>query len=64
MSDARSLFALGEDFWAAFGHQDGVFKLGGKLAVLGPDRPFVFDIEFGESRSDVNHRFDGEAHAW
>jgi len=63
MADPRSIFALCEYFRSRFRHEDGVFELGGESSVAGSYGPVVFRVEFGETSTGVDHRFDGKAHA-
>lgn len=40
-----------------------MFELGGETSVAGSHGPVVFRVEFGETSTGVDHRFDGKAHA-
>lgn len=62
MAAFRSGWALRQDLWAILSHQDSVFELGGELSIFGSHRPVVGSVEFGKARTDVDHRFDREAH--
>lgn len=52
----------GEDFRFPGGHEDGVFEMRGRLAILGDDGPAVVENAHG-SHATIDHRFDGEGHA-
>lgn len=63
MPDPRSIFALCEYFRSRFRHENGVFELGGQSSVAGSYGPVVFRVEFGETGTSIDHRFDGKAHS-
>lgn len=57
-----AVFALGQYFRSRFRHEDRVFELGGESSISGAYGPIVLGIEFGETGTGVDHRFDGKAH--
>lgn len=48
---------------SVFGNENGVFPLGGGLAVFGAGGPVVFGVDDRIAYAGVDHRFDGEDHA-
>ena len=63
MAFLRAVLGLGHDLRSVVSDEDGVLELGGEAAVGGADSPVVAAVEFGFGRSEVQHRFDREAHA-
>lgn len=63
MISLGAVFGQGQNFGALFGHEDGVFELGGETAIFGSDGPVIAFVENGEAGFLVDHRFDGEAEA-
>lgn len=58
-----TIFGQGHDLRAVVGHQDCVFELSGQLAVESPHGPTVELVEDRLPGSQIQHRFDREAHA-
>jgi len=63
MAYLGAIFALGKNLGAGLGHEDSVFELGGETSVPGSYGPVIFGVEFRESGTGIDHRFDGKAHA-
>lgn len=63
MALAGTVLGLGQDLGALFGHQNGMLELGRWASVAGSHRPSVGLVALRVTRTSVDHRFDGEAHA-
>ena len=51
-------------FQTCLGHKEGVFPLGRGQFILGDDRPAVGAVDKDLPRAHIDHRLDGEHHAW
>ena len=58
-----AVVTLGQDFGTVFGHHHGVFELCRRVSVFGADRPTIGFVTACITRSGIDHRFNGKAHA-